>query len=62
MKNKDKNRLTTIRLAISAIKQKQFDEKIQITDEVVIAVITIMIKQRQDSFDQYLKANRAELA
>ncbi|BCL52798.1 glutamyl-tRNA amidotransferase [Francisella tularensis subsp. holarctica FSC022] len=62
MKNKDKNRLTTIRMAISAIKQKQIDEKIQITDEVVIAVITKMIKQRQDSFDQYIKANRAELA
>ncbi|ALK93587.1 GatB/YqeY domain-containing protein [Francisella tularensis] len=62
MKNKDKNRLITIRMAISAIKQKQIDEKIQITDEVVIAVITKMIKQRQDSFDQYIKANRAELA
>ncbi|ABK89803.1 MULTISPECIES: GatB/YqeY domain-containing protein [Francisella] len=62
MKNKDKNRLTTIRMAMSAIKQKQIDEKIQITDEVVIAVITKMIKQRQDSFDQYIKANRAELA
>ncbi|ADA78716.1 GatB/YqeY domain-containing protein [Francisella tularensis] len=62
MKNKDKNRLTTIRMAMSVIKQKQIDEKIQITDEVVIAVITKMIKQRQDSFDQYIKANRAELA
>ncbi|ACD30848.1 GatB/YqeY domain-containing protein [Francisella tularensis] len=62
MKNKDKNSLTTIRMAMSAIKQKQIDEKIQITDEVVIAVITKMIKQRQDSFDQYIKANRAELA
>ncbi|MDE5028389.1 GatB/YqeY domain-containing protein, partial [Francisella tularensis subsp. holarctica] len=38
MKNKDKNRITTISMAISAIKQKQIDEKIQITDEVVIAV------------------------
>ncbi|MDE5028333.1 GatB/YqeY domain-containing protein, partial [Francisella tularensis subsp. holarctica] len=37
MKNKDKNRLTTSRMAISAIKQKQIDEKIQITDEVLIA-------------------------
>ena len=32
MKNKDKNRLTTIRMAISAIKQKQIDEKVEITD------------------------------
>lgn len=62
MKNKDKNRLTTIRMAMSAIKQKQIDEKIEITDEVVIAVITKMIKQRQDSYTQYMQADRAELA
>ena len=62
MKNKDKNRLTTIRMAMSAIKQKQIDEKIQIADEIVFAVITKMIKQRQDSYDQYIKADRAELA
>ncbi|GMN88748.1 MULTISPECIES: GatB/YqeY domain-containing protein [Francisella] len=62
MKNKDKNRLTTIRMAMSAIKQKQIDEKIEITDEVAIAVITKMIKQRQDSYTQYMQADRAELA
>ncbi|MDE4940384.1 GatB/YqeY domain-containing protein, partial [Francisella tularensis subsp. holarctica] len=45
-----------------AIKHKHNDEKIQITDEVVIDVITKMIKKRQDSFDKYIKANRAELA
>ncbi|MEY8702276.1 GatB/YqeY domain-containing protein [Francisella philomiragia] len=62
MKNKDKNRLTTIRMAMSAIKQKQIDEKVEITDEVAIAVITKMIKQRQDSYTQYMQADRAELA
>ena len=62
MKNKDKNRLTTIRMAMSAIKQRQIDEKVEITDEVVITVITKMIKQRQDSYDQYIKVDRAELA
>ncbi|QUE32298.1 GatB/YqeY domain-containing protein [Francisella philomiragia] len=62
MKNKDKNRLTTIRMAMSAIKQKQIDEKVEITDEVAIAVIAKMIKQRQDSFTQYMQADRAELA
>lgn len=62
MKNKDKNRLTTIRMAMSAVKQKQIDEKIEITDEVVIAIITKMIKQRQDSYNQYMQADRAELA
>ena len=62
MKNKDKNRLTTIRMAMSAIKQRQIDEKVEITNEVVITVITKMIKQRQDSYDQYIKVDRAELA
>ncbi|MFV9924467.1 MAG: GatB/YqeY domain-containing protein [Francisella endosymbiont of Hyalomma scupense] len=62
MKNKDKNRLTTIRMAMSAIKQRQIDEKVEITDEVIITVITKMIKQRQDSYDQYIKVDRAELA
>ncbi|QEO56863.1 MULTISPECIES: GatB/YqeY domain-containing protein [Francisella] len=62
MKNKDKNRLTTIRMAMSAIKQKQIDEKIDITDDIVTAVITKMIKQRQDSYNQYIQAERAELA
>lgn len=62
MKNKDKNRLTIIRMAMSAIKQRQINEKVEITDEVVITVITKMIKQRQDSYDQYIKVDRAELA
>ena len=62
MKNKDKNRLTTIRMAMSAIKQRQIDEKVEITDEVIITVITKMIKQRQDSYDQYIKVDRAKLA
>ncbi|AJC48941.1 GatB/YqeY domain-containing protein [Allofrancisella guangzhouensis] len=62
MKNKDKNRLTTIRMAMAAIKQKQIDEKITITDDIVITVIGKMIKQRQDSYNQYIQANRVELA
>ena len=62
MKNKDKNRLTTIRMAISAIKQKQIDEKVEITDEISIAIVTKMIKQRQDSYNQFMQADRAELA
>ena len=62
MRNKDKNRLTTIRMAISAIKQKQIDEKVEITDEVALAIIIKMIKQRQDSYSQYVQADRMELA
>ena len=62
MRNKDKNRLTTIRMAISAIKQKQIDEKVEITDEISTAIIIKMIKQRQDSYNQFMHADRAELA
>ena len=62
MKNKDKNRLTTIRMDLSAIKQKQIDEKVEITDEISTAIITKMIKQRQDSYNQFMQADRAELA
>ncbi|AXA33510.1 MULTISPECIES: GatB/YqeY domain-containing protein [Francisella] len=62
MKNKDKNRLTTIRMAMSAIKQKQIDEKVEITDDITIAIITKMIKQRQDSYKQFIEADRSELA
>ena len=62
MRNKDKNRLTTIRMAMSAVKQKQIDEKVEITDDITIAIITKMIKQRQDSYAQFMQADRAELA
>ena len=62
MKNKDKNRLITIRMAISAIKQKQIDEKVEITDDISTSIIIKMIKQRQDSYSQFMKADRAELA
>lgn len=62
MRNKDKNRLTTIRMAVSAIKQKQIDEKVEITDDIAIAIINKMIKQRQDSYKQFIEADRMELA
>ena len=44
MKNKDKNRLITIRMAISAIKQKQIDEKVEITDDISTSIIIKMLK------------------
>ena len=62
MRNKDKHRLTTIRMALAAVKQKEIDDRITITDEIVTTIITKMIKQRQDSYAQYVHADRAELA
>ena len=62
MKAKDKPRLGTIRLALSAIKQREVDEKITLTDDDIVAVLTKMVKQRRDSVSQYEAANRLDLA
>lgn len=61
MKAKDKARLGTIRLALSAIKQREVDEKITLTDDDIVAVLTKMVKQRRDSVSQYEAANRLDL-
>ncbi|WED21479.1 GatB/YqeY domain-containing protein [Vibrio sp. JC009] len=62
MKAKDKARLGTIRLALSAIKQREVDEKITLTDDDIIAVLTKMVKQRRDSVTQFESAGRQDLA
>jgi uncharacterized protein YqeY len=62
MKAKDKPRLATLRLITSAIKQKEVDERIELDDEQVLAILDKMIKQRRDSITQYQEAGRSELA
>jgi len=62
MKAKDKPRLGTIRLALSAIKQREVDEKITLGDEDIITVLTKMVKQRRDSVSQFESAGRQDLA
>lgn len=62
MKAKDKARLGTIRLALSAIKQREVDEQITLSDDDVLAVLTKMVKQRRDSVAQYETAGRQDLA
>ncbi|MDP5254501.1 MULTISPECIES: GatB/YqeY domain-containing protein [unclassified Vibrio] len=62
MKAKDKLRLGTIRLALSAIKQREVDEKITLSDDDILAVLTKMVKQRRDSVAQYESAGRQDLA
>ena len=62
MKAKDKARLGTIRLALSAIKQREVDERIILSDDDILAVLTKMVKQRRDSVTQYEAANRQDLA
>lgn len=62
MRAKDMGRLSTIRLLSAAIKQKEVDERIELTDEHVLAIIEKMIKQRKDSIQQFEAGGRADLA
>jgi len=62
MKAKDKPRLQVLRLITAALKQKEVDERIELDDAQVLAVLEKMIKQRRDSIEQYQKAGRTELA
>ena len=62
MRAKDSVRLSTIRMLMAAIKQKEIDEKVTLSDADVLAVINKMIKQRKESEKQYTDANRPELA
>jgi uncharacterized protein YqeY len=62
MRAKDSARLGTIRLLLSAMKQREVDERIELSDADVIAVIEKMLKQRRDSIAAYDSANRADLA
>ena len=62
MKAGEKDRLGVIRLINAAIKQREVDERIEITDAVVLAVLEKMVKQRKDSISQYEAAAREDLA
>ncbi len=62
MRAKDSERLGTIRLLLSAIKQKEVDERVVVDDVMVIAIIDKMIKQRKDSIDAFTKADRKDIA
>ena len=62
MRAKDSERLGTIRLLLSACKQKEVDERVVLDDVMVIAIIDKMIKQRKDSIDAFTKADRKDMA
>ena len=61
MRNKDKALLGTLRLITAAIKQREVDERIELDDSQVLAVLEKMVKQRKDSIEQYSKAGRDDL-
>ncbi|HEY7872612.1 MAG TPA: GatB/YqeY domain-containing protein [Rudaea sp.] len=62
MKGGDKDRLGTIRLINAAIKQREVDERIQLDDAQVLAILEKMLKQRRDSITQFEAAARNDLA
>lgn len=63
MRNKEKERLATIRLITAGIKQVEVDERIESLDDAkVLAVLDKMVKQRRDSASQYKEAGREDLA
>lgn len=62
MRAKDVSRLSAIRLLLAAIKQREVDERIELSDDQVIAAIEKMLKQRRDSISQFESAGRQDLA
>ena len=62
MRAKDAPRLSAIRLLLSAMKQKEVDERIELSDADVVAIIDKMLKQRRESIAQFEKGGRQDLA
>ena len=62
MRAKDAPRLSSIRLLLAALKQREVDERIELTDTDVLAIIEKMIKQRRDSITQFVAGKREDLA
>lgn len=62
MKARERERLAIIRLIMAAIKQREVDERIELTDAQILDVLTRMLKQRRDSYRQFSDAGRQDLA
>jgi uncharacterized protein YqeY len=62
MRAKEKARLSTIRLVLSAIKQVEVDTRTELDDTAILAILDKMVKQRRESIKQYEDAGRQELA
>ena len=62
MREKNAQKLGAIRLLTAAMKQKEVDERVELTDEMIVAIIEKMLKQRRDSISQYESAGRQDLA
>ena len=62
MRARDAARLSTIRMLLAAIKQREVDERIELTDAAVLSIIDKMMKQRRDSITQFEAGKREDLA
>ena len=61
MRNQDRERVATLRMIMAAIKQKEVDERIELDDSQVLAVLDKMAKQHRDSIEQFSQAGRDDL-
>src|SRR6202012_4894650 len=62
MKQRSVDRLSTLRMVKSALKNKEIDQRAPVTDAQAVQVLTTLIKQRRESIEQFTKGNRPELA
>jgi uncharacterized protein YqeY len=62
MRAKDSARLSTIRLLLAALKQKEVDERVELADADVLSIVEKLVKQRRESIAQFEKAGRNDLA
>ena len=62
MRSGDKHKLGVVRLMLAAVKQREVDERVELDDAQVLAVLEKMLKQRKDSISQYVAAGREDLA
>ncbi|RKF18432.1 GatB/YqeY domain-containing protein [Alginatibacterium sediminis] len=61
MRARDKARLGTLRMLLAAVKQKEIDERVTVTDDDILAIIVKMVKQRKDAAQQFTDAKRQDL-
>ncbi|WIT11223.1 GatB/YqeY domain-containing protein [Paucibacter sediminis] len=62
MRAKEMDKLSTIRMLLAAVKQKEVDERVVVDDAALIAIVDKLIKQRKDSISQFSAAGRQDLA
>lgn len=62
MRAKETERLSTIRMLLAAMKQKEVDERVELDDTAVVGIVDKLIKQRKDSITQFTQAGRTDLA